>query len=109
MRILDFGFWISDCTAAMPLRLFGWLSQIRNPKSDIPTTLAYRPFLDPAPIDRLWLWLLPPLIVVVAVVYRAIKTDDLRHLPRSAGWLALQIAGFMLIASVGLYVILRLG
>lgn len=75
----------------------------------LPQLLAYRPFLDPAPIDRYWLWLLPPLILVVAVVYRAIKTDDLAHLPRSAGYLAAQIAIFMFLASIGLYVILRLG
>ena len=110
MRILDFRFEISDWAARSAEHLLGGCGAILNLKSQILNpTLAYRPFLDPAPIDRYWLWLLPPLIVIVAVVYRAIKTEDLSRLPRGAANLALQIAGFMLLASIGLYVILRLG
>lgn len=68
---------------------------------------AYRPFLEPAPIDRYWLWLLPPLIVIVAVVYRTIKSDDLREVPRRAAYLTLQVAVFMVAAAVALWVTLR--
>lgn len=67
------------------------------------TLLAYRPFLDPAPIDRYWLWFLPPLILVIALVYRTIKTETLAGLPRRAGYLAFQISVFMVLAAAALW------
>ena len=36
-------------------------------------TLAWRPFLDPMPIDRYWLLLIFPLVLAIAVVYKAVK------------------------------------
>ncbi len=68
--------------------------------------LAYRPFLDPAPVDRYWLWLLPPLILVIALVYRTIKSDTLEGLPRKAGYLAFQISIFMVLAATALWLLL---
>ncbi|MEM1353353.1 MAG: hypothetical protein AAGH88_00570 [Planctomycetota bacterium] len=100
---------VSSSIFGAAVHMGGVLSHIPDRTSNMFGLLAYRPFLDPAPIDRYWLWLLPPLIVIVAVVYRVIKTDDLRRLPGSAGYLAFQIALFMIVASVGLYIILRLG
>ena len=70
--------------------------------------LAYRPLLDPAPIDRYWLWFLPPLILVIALVYRTIKSDHLDRLPRQAGYLALQISVFMVLAAAALGLLLML-
>jgi hypothetical protein len=69
---------------------------------------AYRPFLEPAPIDRYWLWLLPPLVLGIAIVYRTIKSDDLTHVPRRAAYLALQVALFLVAAAVSLWLLLRL-
>jgi len=68
--------------------------------------LAYRPFLDPAPMDRYWLWFLPPMIIVIALVYRTIKSDSLVDLPRQAGYLALQISIFMVLAAAALWLLL---
>ena len=68
--------------------------------------LAYRPFLDPAPIDRYWLWFLPPLILIIALVYRTIKTETLKGLPRRAGYLAFQISVFMVLAGAALWLTL---
>lgn len=68
--------------------------------------LAYRPFLDPAPVDRYWIWLLPPLILVIALVYRTIKTDSFSALPRRAGYLAFQISVFMVLAAAALWLLL---
>ncbi len=36
-------------------------------------TVAWRPFLDPLPIDRYWLLLIFPLVLAIAVVYKAVK------------------------------------
>lgn len=68
--------------------------------------LAYSPFLDPAPIDRYWIWFLPPLILIIALVYRTIKTDTLEGLPRRAGYLAFQISVFMVLAAAALWLTL---
>lgn len=70
------------------------------------TLLAYRPFLDPLPIDRYWLWFLPPLILLIALVYRTIKSDELSSLPRKAGYLAFQISVFMVLAGAALWLLL---
>ncbi len=68
-------------------------------------TVTYRPFLAPLPIDRWWLLMLAPLVLGVAVVYKALKTDDLAKLPRASVALAAQIAGFMALAAVGLWLL----
>ncbi|MGB0766864.1 MAG: hypothetical protein ACPGYV_04065 [Phycisphaeraceae bacterium] len=77
---------------------------IRIPASEI--ILAWRPFLDPAPIDRYWLWFLPPLILLVALVYRTIKSESLTGLARRAGYLAFQISVFMVLAAAALWLTL---
>ncbi len=69
--------------------------------------LGYRPLLEPLPVGPYWLWLLPPLAVVVAVVYKAIKLEDLAALPRQAAFLALQIIVFMVLAAAALWVIVE--
>lgn len=68
--------------------------------------LAYRPFLDPLPIDGYWLLL--PLVIAIAVVYKTIKVDDLVRLPREATILATQIMIFMVLAAVALWLLVEL-
>lgn len=53
--------------------------------------LAWRPFLDPLPLHGHWMWLLLPLVVAMAIVYKAIRVDDLSHLPRQVAVLVGQI------------------
>lgn len=71
----------------------------------LPTVAGYRPFLDPVPIDDFWLILLVPLVIAVAVVYKAIKLDDLSELPRQATHLAGQIMVFMVLAAAALWLL----
>jgi len=70
--------------------------------------LAYRPFLDPLPVDRFWLLLLVPLVILVAVVYKAIRLPDLAHLPRQSASLAAQILIFMVLAAAALWLLTEL-
>lgn len=70
--------------------------------------LAWRPFLEPLPWDAYWLWLLPPLVLGIALVYKAIKLDDLARLPRAALWLSVQVLFFMMLTAAGLWIITRL-
>ena len=60
---------------------------------------TWRPMLDPVPVDTVWPLLLLPLAVAIAVVYKAIKLDDLRKLPRQATVLSAQIVLFMIAAA----------
>ncbi len=70
-----------------------------------PFILALRPFLEPLPIDTYWLLLMLPLSAAVAIVYKAIKLDDLQQLPRAATILTAQIIFFMALAAGALWVI----
>lgn len=96
---------ICDGACHVSSRLFSVsTSDLGYRASDV--TLAWRPFLDPAPIDRYWLWLLVPLILLIALVYRTIKSERLGRLPRAAGYLAFQISVFMVLAAAALWLLL---
>lgn len=72
------------------------------------TALAFRLFLEPMPLDDYWLVLLVPLAIVIAVVYKTIKLDDLTQLPRQAVYLATQILLFMVLAAAALWLVTEL-
>jgi hypothetical protein len=74
----------------------------------LPITLAWRPLLDPMPIDAYWLWLAIPMVVAVTVVYKAIKLDDLSQLPRQAASLAVQFIVLMIVAAAALWLLSEL-
>jgi hypothetical protein len=69
---------------------------------------AYRPFLDPLPLDTYWLLLLPPLAIAIAVVYKTIKLEDLSQIPSQAAFLAAQIVAFMVLAAAALWLLTEL-
>jgi hypothetical protein len=50
-----------------------------------------RPFLQPMPVWNYWYVLLLPLCVAVAVVYKAIKCNSMKHVPREAAAITLWI------------------
>ncbi len=66
---------------------------------------AWRPLLDPLPVDGYWLWLMLPMALAVATVYKAIKLDDLSRLPKQALWLAVQFVIVMMLAAGVLWLI----
>ncbi len=68
-------------------------------------TSGWRPFLDPLPIDDFWLAMLIPMVIVIAVVYKTIKTENIKSLARDSVYLSLQIGLFMVVAAVILYAI----
>lgn len=73
-----------------------------------PAVLAFRPFLDPVPVDRYWMLLLLPMVIAIAVVYKTIKTDRLEKIPREATVLAAQIVAFMVMAAAALWMLTEL-
>jgi len=70
--------------------------------------LGWRPLLDPLPLDGYYLLFLVPLVVAIAVVYKAIKVEDLTRLPRAAAVLAVQILVFMVLAAAVLWMVTEL-
>ncbi len=67
--------------------------------------LAFRLFHEPLPLERHWLLLVVPLVVVIAVVYKTIKIDDLSQLPRQSAWLSVQILFFLVLAEATLWLV----
>lgn len=74
----------------------------------VPALLAFRPFLDPVPIDQYWMLMLLPMVIAIAVVYKTIKTDRLEKIPREATVLAAQIIAFMIMAAAALWMLTEL-
>ena len=77
-----------------------------------PTQVEYRyekPFLQPLPVwhDWQWPWLLVPLCVGVAVVYKSIKCRYVRQIPREAAVLTVWILLGMASAAVVLAAIVK--
>lgn len=81
------------------VQLDGWRQSI---------TMAWRPLLDPLPVDTYWLWLALPLVLAIAVVYKALKLEDLAKLPAQALFLAAQFVVLMAVAAVILWLITEL-
>jgi hypothetical protein len=73
-----------------------------------PAVLAFRPFLDPVPVDQYWMLMLLPMVAAIAVVYKTIKTDRLEKIPREATVLAAQIVAFMVMAAAALWMLTEL-
>lgn len=67
--------------------------------------LAWKPFLQPLPVDDYWLLLLGPLVVAICLVYKAIKVENLDQLPRQTLNLTLQFVALMAIAAAVLWVL----
>jgi hypothetical protein len=69
----------------------------------------YRPFIGPAPLwgDHVWPLLLLPLCVGVAIVYKSVKCQHMRQVPRQALVLSLWILAGMALAAVVLALIVE--
>jgi hypothetical protein len=67
-----------------------------------------RPFLQPLPVWNYWPWLLVPLAIAVAVVYKSIKCRRVSQVPKEAAVLTLWILGGMVVAAGVLAVMVKL-
>ncbi|QQE09964.1 hypothetical protein JD969_10580 [Planctomycetota bacterium] len=65
--------------------------------------LAYRPFLDPLPIENIWMLFLIPLVLGVSLVYKTIRLPKLDRLLPATLMLSLQIIVFMVITAAVLW------
>jgi hypothetical protein len=69
--------------------------------------LAWRPFLEPLDLHDHWPWLMFPLVLVVSVVYRTLRTTDLDKLPGETLGLMAYILFWMVVAAGGLWILVE--
>ena len=67
-----------------------------------------RPFMQPLPVWDHWPWLLLPLCITVAVVYKSIKCRRMRQVPREATVLAAYILAGLSGAAAVLAIVVKL-
>lgn len=66
---------------------------------------AWRPLLDPIEVHRAWLLLLPPIVFVVALVYKTLKLPTLDRLAAETIRLTAMILLVMAAAAAALWVV----
>ena len=64
---------------------------------------AWRPFLEPLDLHEQWMWLIIPVALAIAIVYKTLKLPDLRQLPWQAARLAAIIIAALIAAAIGLW------
>ena len=71
------------------------------------TMLAYRPFLDPLPLDAYWYLLLIPIAIAISLAYKAVRVRDMKDYPRQVLVLSIQIVVSMVALGVGAYLVIQ--
>lgn len=74
----------------------------------LPLILAWRPFLDPLDLHRVWFLLLAPLALGVALAYKAVRARDMNRYGREVGLMTFQIIGLMILLAAASFVIVEL-
>ena len=69
--------------------------------------LAYRPFLDPLPLDSYWYLLLIPISIGISLAYKAVRVRDMKDYPRQVLVLTIQIVVSMAALGVGMYIVVQ--
>ncbi len=70
--------------------------------------LAWTPFLHPMPgVQAHWLWLLPILILGIAMMYKAIRVDSLDRWPREVAMMVGQVVLAFIGLAVGLFLLVQ--
>jgi len=67
------------------------MSALVDPASAAMLLLAWRPFLDPLDIQSGWLWFLPPLVLAIAVTYKAVRAPTLENYWIAVGRMTIQV------------------
>ena len=71
------------------------------------TAVAWTPFLQPIDLHAHWLWLLPPLVIAVSIVYKALKSPRLHRIWLESAQLSLYILVLMAVAALLLRVLIE--
>ena len=72
------------------------------------TILAWTPFVHPMPVVQAhWLWLLPVLILGIAMMYKAIRVERLERWPREVAMMVGQVVLAFIGFAIGLYLLVQ--
>ena len=71
------------------------------------TLLAWRPILDPLPIDHLWYLLLIPISIGIALAYKSVRVPNLAEYPKQVAVMAIQTMLAMIGLAVGAYLVIE--
>lgn len=69
-------------------------------------TLAWRPFLDPLPIEDGWFLLLIPLALLVSMGYKAVRVGDMRRYWREVAVMTVQVILAMILLWIAAYLVI---
>ncbi|MEM6334693.1 MAG: hypothetical protein AAF823_15275 [Planctomycetota bacterium] len=67
--------------------------------------MGWRVFLEPAPFEARWVWLILPIVVAICVVFKTIRTPRMGRVPRASAFLVVQVMVFMVLAAAGLWLL----
>lgn len=74
----------------------------------IGSLLAWIPFAHPMPgVQQHWLWILPVLVLGIAMMYKAIRVDDLRRWPKEVGIMTAQVLLAFAGLAIGLFLLVQ--
>ncbi|HUT61120.1 MAG TPA: hypothetical protein VNA25_25005 [Phycisphaerae bacterium] len=70
--------------------------------------MAWTPFYNPMPMSSATvLWLVLPLCASVAMVYKTVRTKDVRRLPWEVLWLFVYMVVGLIVLGVGLWLLMK--
>lgn len=69
-------------------------------------TLAWRPFLDPLPIEDGWFLLLIPLALLVSMGYKAVRVGDMSRYWREVAVMTVQVILAMILLWIAAYLVI---
>lgn len=69
-------------------------------------TLAWRPFLDPLPLEEWWYLLLVPLALLISIGYKAVRVGDMGRYWRDVAIMTVQVILAMILLWIGAYLII---
>jgi len=69
-------------------------------------TLAYRPFIDALSIHDQWYWLIVPMVLFIAIGYKAVRVGDLGGDWRNVFAFVVQVLGVMAVLAVAFTIVI---
>jgi len=69
-------------------------------------TLAYRPFIDALSIHDQWYWLIVPMVLFIAIGYKAVRVGDLGGYWRNVFAFVVQVLGVMAVLAVAFTIVI---
>ena len=69
-------------------------------------TLAYRPFIDALSIHDQWYWLIVPMVLFIAIGYKAVRVGDMKGYWKNVFVFVVQVLGVMVVLAVAFTIVI---